>query len=159
MKTVNGDHRCNRCPLKVWRLPASTGHRKRRILFIRHTSGASYSRIVLLYFISQLGLLLAALLAAWWYLEQLQLLAGNILLLMLLCLACVALVRALWRRSAYIFVDEPTASLDEANRKIVIGLLRQAVARGACVVVSTHDAALVDMCDQKIRLGAAESDG
>jgi len=64
----------------------------------------------------------------------------------------VALVRALWRRSAYIFVDEPTASLDEANREIVIGLLRQAAARGACVVVSTHDAALVDMCDRKIRL-------
>ena len=64
-------------------------YEKRRMLFIRHTSGASYSRIVLSYFISQLGLLLAALLAAWWCVGQQQLLSGNTsLLMLLLCLAC-----------------------------------------------------------------------
>lgn len=64
-------------------------YEKRRMLFIRHTSGASYARIVLPYFISQLGLLLAALLAAWWYVGQRRLMVGSAsLLMLLLCLAC-----------------------------------------------------------------------
>lgn len=64
----------------------------------------------------------------------------------------IAIVRALWKRSAYIFADEPTASLDAANRKMVVDLLKSAVRKGACVVVSTHDLELANVCDQVIDL-------
>lgn len=65
----------------------------------------------------------------------------------------VGIARALWKKARYIFADEPTASLDQANRDRVEQLLRQAVDRGACVIVSTHDAHLVDDCDKVITLG------
>lgn len=64
----------------------------------------------------------------------------------------IAIVRALWKRSAYIFADEPTASLDAANRKMIVGLLKSAARKGACVVVSTHDLELANVCDQIIDL-------
>ena len=64
----------------------------------------------------------------------------------------IAIVRALWKRSAYIFADEPTASLDAANRKMVVDLLKSAVRKGACVVASTHDLELANVCDQVIDL-------
>lgn len=64
----------------------------------------------------------------------------------------VAIVRALWKRSAYIFADEPTASLDAANRKMIVDLLQSAARKGACVVVSTHDLELANVCDQIIDL-------
>jgi len=37
-------------------------------------------------------------------------------------------------------LDEPTASLDAANREVVIGLIREAKARGAALVGIFHDA-------------------
>lgn len=41
-------------------------------------------------------------------------------------------------------LDEPTASLDAANRAVVIGLIREACARGAAVVGIFHDAEVRD---------------
>ncbi len=38
-----------------------------------------------------------------------------------------------------LLLDEPTASLDAANRQVVIGLIREACARGAAVVGIFHD--------------------
>lgn len=64
----------------------------------------------------------------------------------------VAIARALWKRSVYVFADEPTASLDEDNRRIIVELLKKTARQGACVVVSTHDSELVNACDQTISL-------
>jgi alpha-D-ribose 1-methylphosphonate 5-triphosphate synthase subunit PhnL len=41
-----------------------------------------------------------------------------------------------------LLLDEPTASLDDANRNVVIQMIRDATARGAAVVGIFHDAAV-----------------
>lgn len=64
----------------------------------------------------------------------------------------VALARALASGADVLLVDEPTAELDEDNRGRVVGLLRDAADRGACVVVATHDPEVVEACDQVVRL-------
>ena len=51
----------------------------------------------------------------------------------------VGIARALYKSAAYIFADEPTASLDADNRHAVARLLAKAAADGACVVIATHD--------------------
>jgi alpha-D-ribose 1-methylphosphonate 5-triphosphate synthase subunit PhnL len=43
-----------------------------------------------------------------------------------------------------LLLDEPTASLDAANREVVIGLIGEAKARGAAIVGIFHDAAVRD---------------
>ncbi len=46
-----------------------------------------------------------------------------------------------------LLADEPTSELDEGNRGVVLAELREEAARGAVVVVATHDPAVVDACD------------
>jgi alpha-D-ribose 1-methylphosphonate 5-triphosphate synthase subunit PhnL len=43
-----------------------------------------------------------------------------------------------------LLLDEPTASLDAANREVVIGLVAEAKARGAAIVGIFHDAEVRD---------------
>lgn len=51
-------------------------------------------------------------------------------------------------------LDEPTASLDAANRDVVLGLIEQAKARGAALVGIFHDeAARARVCDREIDVG------
>jgi len=50
----------------------------------------------------------------------------------------VAVARALVSRPNLILADEPTGSLDTANGEVVMGLLTEAVAGGAAVVMATH---------------------
>ncbi|WP_454228211.1 ABC transporter ATP-binding protein [Propioniciclava flava] len=64
----------------------------------------------------------------------------------------VGIARALYKGAAYIFADEPTASLDEDNADRVIALLLASRSAGAAVVVATHDARLASRCDQRISL-------
>jgi alpha-D-ribose 1-methylphosphonate 5-triphosphate synthase subunit PhnL len=47
-----------------------------------------------------------------------------------------------------LLLDEPTASLDAANRDIVIGLMREAMGRGAALAGIFHDA------DMRAAIGA-----
>ncbi len=51
----------------------------------------------------------------------------------------VALARVLARRADLALVDEPTSDLDASNRMRVVSALRAEAARGALVVMSTHD--------------------
>ena len=51
-----------------------------------------------------------------------------------------------------LLADEPTSELDEGNRGVVLGELREDAARGAVVVVATHDPAVVEACDLHIAL-------
>ncbi len=52
----------------------------------------------------------------------------------------VNLARGFAHRYPVLLLDEPTASLDPANRAVVIGLIEEAKARGAAIVGIFHDA-------------------
>lgn len=51
-------------------------------------------------------------------------------------------------------LDEPTASLDAANREVVLSLIEDAKARGAAIIGIFHDeAARTQVCDREIDVG------
>jgi alpha-D-ribose 1-methylphosphonate 5-triphosphate synthase subunit PhnL len=55
-----------------------------------------------------------------------------------------------------LLVDEPTASLDPANRETVLALIAEAKARGAAILGIFHDAgARAAVCDREFALDAA----
>jgi heme ABC exporter ATP-binding subunit CcmA len=54
----------------------------------------------------------------------------------------VALARALVHRPRLLLLDEPTAGLDVASTETLSRIVREEAARGAWVVLSTHDPAL-----------------
>ncbi|MBS2940352.1 ABC transporter ATP-binding protein [Nocardioides sp. J2M5] len=64
----------------------------------------------------------------------------------------VACARGFVVGAAVLLADEPTSELDEGNRAVVLQELREEAARGAVVVVATHDPAVVDACDLHIAL-------
>ncbi|MCV2881506.1 phosphonate C-P lyase system protein PhnL [Actibacterium sp. XHP0104] len=50
-------------------------------------------------------------------------------------------------------LDEPTASLDAANREVVLGLIEAAKARGAAIIGIFHDeAARARVCDREVNV-------
>jgi alpha-D-ribose 1-methylphosphonate 5-triphosphate synthase subunit PhnL len=50
-------------------------------------------------------------------------------------------------------LDEPTASLDAANREVVLSLIEEAKARGAAIIGIFHDeAARARVCDREINV-------
>jgi ABC-type ATPase involved in cell division len=52
---------------------------------------------------------------------------------------CVALARALAARPSVVLADEPTALMDRRTAAVVMSVLRDAHARGATVLVASHD--------------------
>jgi ABC-type lipoprotein export system ATPase subunit len=64
----------------------------------------------------------------------------------------VALARAIATSAPLLIADEPTSSLDRANRDKLLDSLRIAAVGGAIVIVATHDAAVWDACDDRIDL-------
>lgn len=62
----------------------------------------------------------------------------------------LGIARAIFKKAAIIYADEPTASLDVENRELVIELLRQCAQQGAIVILATHDERLVNKCNQVI---------
>ncbi|WP_288748031.1 hypothetical protein [uncultured Lactobacillus sp.] len=52
-----------------------------------------------------------------------------------------------------VYADEPTASLDAANRQLVTDLLLKQAQAGALVFIATHDEKLAQKCDARICLG------
>lgn len=64
----------------------------------------------------------------------------------------VGIARALYKQASLILADEPTASLDRANRAHIQNLLLGAATRGATVVVATHDETLASVCDVVVQL-------
>ncbi len=73
-----------------------------------------------------------------------------------------ALARAFANRPELILADEPTGNLDGATGgqiiELMFGLSRE---RGTTLVLITHDPALADRCDRRVRLadGRIEDDG
>lgn len=64
----------------------------------------------------------------------------------------LGIARAIYKNASVIFADEPTASLDEANRNLVISLLRDCAKRGVAVILATHDERLVKECEEVVVL-------
>lgn len=59
----------------------------------------------------------------------------------------LSIARAIYKNAQVIFVDEPTASLDDGNRAKVIELFASLARQGCVVVVATHDAEMIDACN------------
>ncbi len=65
----------------------------------------------------------------------------------------VALARALAPNPSILIADEPTGNLDEENGTLVVDLLFALQrARGATLVLVTHDQSLAKRCDRVVRL-------
>ncbi len=64
----------------------------------------------------------------------------------------LGIARAIYKGASIIFADEPTASLDERNRRVVRDLLFEQAREGTCVIVSTHDLELARACDATLSL-------
>jgi ATP-binding cassette subfamily C exporter for protease/lipase len=73
----------------------------------------------------------------------------------------VALARALYGDPALVVLDEPNSSLDEAGDQALAEALKQLRGRGATVVVMTHRAGLLGVCDKILLLvdGAQQAFG
>lgn len=65
----------------------------------------------------------------------------------------LGLARLLYKQGQVVYVDEPTASLDAANRQLVTELLLKQAQAGALVFIATHDEKLAQKCDARIFLG------
>lgn len=58
------------------------------------------------------------------------------------------------KHPAALILDEPTSGLDGDNMRRIASVLRQMAARGACVLVITHDLELMSLvCERALRLG------
>jgi putative ABC transport system ATP-binding protein len=64
----------------------------------------------------------------------------------------VACARAFAVGAEILLADEPTSELDEGNREHVMSVLHAEAARGAVVVVASHDPAVVDQSDHHVTL-------
>ncbi|RLP74928.1 ATP-binding cassette domain-containing protein [Mycetocola tolaasinivorans] len=64
----------------------------------------------------------------------------------------VALARLIVKNPRIILADEPTASLDAGNEKLVLDVLRERTAEGAIVLIATHSAALAAAADRTLTL-------
>jgi len=65
----------------------------------------------------------------------------------------VSIARAVVHRPRVVFADEPTASLDRGNARIVVHCLRQAT-RGGTLLVVTHDETVLEGATRVLRMDA-----
>jgi len=64
----------------------------------------------------------------------------------------VAFARALANNPQLLLADEPTGNLDTENGQKIIQILCMLKAEGKTVIVSTHDAQIIQFADQKVHL-------
>ena len=64
----------------------------------------------------------------------------------------VAVARLMLKPCSIILADEPTGSLDESNRDLIIGLLHDLHQSGKTVVAVTHDPVVANACQRTINL-------
>lgn len=61
----------------------------------------------------------------------------------------------MFKHADVLYADEPTASLDEANRQMVIDLIRQRASEGTTVIIATHDDDLAKIADANLAMGSS----
>lgn len=66
----------------------------------------------------------------------------------------LAIARAIYKDAEVIYVDEPTASLDAANRQRVIELFVERAEAGCTVIVATHDDDMMAACTARHAVGS-----
>ncbi|WP_425448352.1 putative bacteriocin export ABC transporter [Dethiothermospora halolimnae] len=71
----------------------------------------------------------------------------------------VAIMRLILQESDLILADEPTGSLDEQNRDLVISLLKKLNKQGKTVIIVTHDNYVASQCRRTINLDAYKLKG
>jgi putative ABC transport system ATP-binding protein len=64
----------------------------------------------------------------------------------------VSMARIILKPSKLILADEPTGSLDEKNRNIIIDLLKKLNNEGKTIIVVTHDGYVANQCERVIDL-------
>lgn len=64
----------------------------------------------------------------------------------------VTVARAVASDAALLIADEPTVSLDHANRDLLVATLRAACNADVIGIVATHDPAVYEACDRVVRL-------
>ena len=64
----------------------------------------------------------------------------------------VALARLMLKKNDIILADEPTGSLDENNKNIILKLLKQLNNEGKTIVVVTHDKVVAYICHREINI-------
>jgi putative ABC transport system ATP-binding protein len=64
----------------------------------------------------------------------------------------VGLARVLATRSRVVICDEPTASLDEANSRMILDHLLRLAREGACVICASHDPIAIGCADRRYSL-------
>jgi len=64
----------------------------------------------------------------------------------------VAVARIMLKTSKIILADEPTGSLDESNRDIVLGYLKKLNLQGKTIVIVTHDKFVASQCEKIINM-------
>lgn len=69
----------------------------------------------------------------------------------------VAIARLLLKPCDVVLADEPTASLDGANRDVVLQLLGVLRDRGKTVVLATHDEAAIRASDREVNLAGSSA--
>ncbi|MCS4488478.1 putative bacteriocin export ABC transporter [Streptococcus sciuri] len=64
----------------------------------------------------------------------------------------VAVARAMIKPSQLILADEPTGSLDDGNKQLIMSLLKNLQQQGKTVILVTHDLEIAHACDRILYL-------
>ncbi len=64
----------------------------------------------------------------------------------------IAIAKILLKKPKIILADEPTGSLDEENRDIVLGLLKELNNQGVTIIIVTHDKYIASICNREVKL-------
>ena len=64
----------------------------------------------------------------------------------------VAIARLILKQGQLILADEPTGSLDEENREVILSLLKELNRDGKTIIIVTHDLYVANKCDRIISL-------
>lgn len=67
----------------------------------------------------------------------------------------LALASALLTEPKYLLLDEPTVGQDRKNWALVVNQILKAKTKGAQILLATHDAELIDLCDEVQQLETA----
>lgn len=65
----------------------------------------------------------------------------------------IAIARLILKESVLILADEPTGSLDEENRNMIISFLKEFNKEGKTIVIVTHDKYVASECKRVINIG------